>query len=87
MHSSTRKLRVKHNYKRFADSCKNCRHFKTDSAYGGVDGIWADSCHVDAGVFLEDGHTPNPDQEVHILHNPWGVCDKHERTGVRRDDN
>jgi len=73
MNRSSLKLRKLHNYKNFGDTCKNCRYFETDLAYGGVDGVFADSCHVDEP------------QEVHVLHNPWGVCDEHERTGVRVD--
>lgn len=71
MNSSSKKLRTRHNYKQFGDTCKNCRYFKTDASYGGVDGMYADSCHVD-----------DP-QDVHVLMSAFGVCDEHERTGVR----
>jgi len=70
---STKQLKKKHNYKVFADTCKNCKHFKNATAYENIPDIFADSCHVDATI----------DEDVHILHNPWGVCDEHERVGVK----
>lgn len=73
MNQTSKKLRTRYNYKHYGDTCKNCRHFKSDAAYGGVDGVFADTCHID-----------DP-QEVHILMSAFGVCDEHERTGVRRD--
>ena len=69
---SAKKLKTKHNYKKFGDTCKNCDHFKTATQYEGIDGMFADTCHVDVA-----------DDDVHVLHNPWGVCDSHTRVGVK----
>lgn len=67
----SRKLRIKHNYKYRSDNCKNCRHFKTEENYQGVEGMYADSCHVDAHV-LDNDDNINHDQDVYILNNSWG---------------
>ena len=73
---TSKKLRILHNYKKFSDNCKNCKYFKTDTAYHNESGIYADTCFVDA-----DAH--NPHQDVYRLKSPWGTCDDHERVPYR----
>jgi len=82
MNNAIRKLKMRHNYQQYGNTCKNCTHFKNETQYGGVDGMSADVCTVDAACLNEDGSI-NSEQGVHILNNPWGVCDEHERRPIR----
>lgn len=79
--SKTTKLELNHDYRWFADSCRNCKHFTHANNTEDSD---KHLCHVDAGVFDSDGYL-NTNQQVHELERPWGVCNKHERTNVRYD--
>lgn len=75
-HTST-KLRHKHGFVNYGNTCRNCKHFNVDERYHEPEnGIYAYNCMVDADY-------DNPDQEVYILKTPWGVCDEHERVPVR----
>lgn len=68
----TMRLRQEHNYCRFADNCKNCKHFSSNYNYGGVENMTADVCEL-----MGKG-------DLQVLIDPWGVCDSHERRRKRR---
>lgn len=80
MANTAKKLRLIHGYKNYANTCRNCKHFKVDDRFHEPEnGIYAYNCVVDA-------EHDNINQEVYHVKTPFGVCDSHERIPVRRED-
>lgn len=65
------KLKRQHKYKYFgtpAKHCHNCKHFKHEEAYAGVEGMSADMCRL---------YRDEDEGGVIILQADHGVCDEH----------